>query len=331
MDQVQVGNSRSRLAASKNMATARASGPSDARIPCPQCQNPIHPIAGRCKHCKADLAALRGARPTAAAALPSLAAIGLPRTPMQAVTSAASARPAAVSFDAGADEAAAILPPRQTGRHQAVAPQGSAWKSWPVIVIVLASVAIIVALVLLLWPDAKPDNRLIEPPGPAPDRMNTNPLPDKQPDPWQGGGKSSGIDPGATPDPGTAPDPGKRPPPPDPLPPDDPDDDDIFGGLGGGAGGAGGGLGGLNTTMLGVVGGMVQHTCDRIAACSGNDDAKDACDQVRKNIPKASVPSCAAATRCFARIDAIDCDDISVDDIPSLMTTLSDCSDAMQC
>ncbi|MBK9034698.1 MAG: hypothetical protein IPL61_26105 [Myxococcales bacterium] len=25
------------------------------RVPCPLCRQPIHPIAGRCRHCKVDL------------------------------------------------------------------------------------------------------------------------------------------------------------------------------------------------------------------------------------------------------------------------------------
>ena len=31
----------------------------EARVPCPVCRGPIHPVAGRCKHCRADLHALR--------------------------------------------------------------------------------------------------------------------------------------------------------------------------------------------------------------------------------------------------------------------------------
>src|SRR5665647_1711166 len=62
---------------------ARNPGPSDARIPCPLCGGLIHPIAGRCKHCKADIAALGAKRPAAMAALPPLAAPGM--APLQQV------------------------------------------------------------------------------------------------------------------------------------------------------------------------------------------------------------------------------------------------------
>ena len=41
------------------MAVAARPGPSDARVPCPLCGGLIHPIAGKCKHCKADLTAHR--------------------------------------------------------------------------------------------------------------------------------------------------------------------------------------------------------------------------------------------------------------------------------
>src|SRR5215510_7929017 len=54
------------------MAVAARPGPADARVPCPLCGGLIHPIAGRCKHCKGDLSALRSTRPAAAATLPAL-------------------------------------------------------------------------------------------------------------------------------------------------------------------------------------------------------------------------------------------------------------------
>ncbi|MBZ0235260.1 MAG: prepilin peptidase, partial [Deltaproteobacteria bacterium] len=53
------------------MATPAAVEP---RTACPACGGQIHPIAGRCKHCKADLTRLRnGAAP---AARPNLVALG---------------------------------------------------------------------------------------------------------------------------------------------------------------------------------------------------------------------------------------------------------------
>src|SRR4051812_23007406 len=58
------------------MAASGRPNPADARVPCPLCGGLIHPIAGKCKHCKGDLSALRGARPSAVASLPSLLAGG---------------------------------------------------------------------------------------------------------------------------------------------------------------------------------------------------------------------------------------------------------------
>ena len=46
---------------------SRLPWPSDARVPCPLCGGLIHPIAGRCKHCKADLADAPRRAPAAAA------------------------------------------------------------------------------------------------------------------------------------------------------------------------------------------------------------------------------------------------------------------------
>src|SRR5205814_5764562 len=53
-------------------ATARPPGLGDARVPCPLCGGLIHPVAGRCKHCKEDLSTFRAGRPQAAATLPAL-------------------------------------------------------------------------------------------------------------------------------------------------------------------------------------------------------------------------------------------------------------------
>ena len=38
------------------------------RVPCPACRQPIHPIAGRCRHCRSDLTRL--AAPAAPVAAP---------------------------------------------------------------------------------------------------------------------------------------------------------------------------------------------------------------------------------------------------------------------
>src|SRR5258706_3388072 len=50
----------------------------ESRMACPLCGGAIHPIAGRCKHCKEDLSAMRSGRPAAAAPLPALNTLNTP-------------------------------------------------------------------------------------------------------------------------------------------------------------------------------------------------------------------------------------------------------------
>src|SRR5690242_19493248 len=97
--------------------------PVSGRLPCPLCGGLIHPVAGRCKHCKQDLVAHRGARPAAAAPLPAI--LGAPG----AIAAAARARDASAPVP--------MLPAGPSGT--AVAPERSAWRSWPVIAIAIAT------------------------------------------------------------------------------------------------------------------------------------------------------------------------------------------------
>jgi len=122
----------------------------DARIPCPLCGGAIHPIAGRCKHCKGDVGALRGGRPTAAATLPALIARSAEATYGQAATPVPGAPAVADSASPATPEGMPILPARPTGRMHAVAPSAR----WPAIVIVLSVVSIAIAVTVMLWPAA---------------------------------------------------------------------------------------------------------------------------------------------------------------------------------
>ena len=300
--------------------------PTDARTPCPVCRAPIHPIAGRCKHCKTDLAALRQVRPAAGAALPPLAASTPAAHPPPAQVVPVAAAQGANGIVAITDEPSQpILPPRPTGRMgTATVAKRSSWKSWPVIVIMLATVAIVAAVVLMAFPPggAAADTgspggkRGLEPP-PAPEHMDQNPL-------VPGAPHSKLTPPPAPPDPVPAP---RHTP--DPLPVDPDPDPDPFAGLGGGGGGMknpfanGGGFRG--TAMMTS---LLRHACDRLKSCGTADSM---CDMLVRSLPSAPAPTCDAATRCLQRVDQMDCS-AKLDDAMGLLTAatqLQDCLTAM--
>jgi hypothetical protein len=348
------------------MAAVARSGPADARSPCPLCGGLIHPIAGRCKHCKGDLRTLRSTRPAAAATLPALnppspaahanghgrapvnghqpppSQPSPPSPPQSLVQSVAAAVPIPLAIQHGPADAA-ILPPRPTGRLAASAPRAS-WKSWPVIVIILAVIAIVTAVVLMLFPpggvtdEGTHDHSL----QPAPDRMDTNPSPapstprqppSTSPDPWSRRGGDSTTPPPTTP-------PTTPTPPPTPL--DDPDIDDPgvddalagrnpFSRRGGLAGGlTGGSLGTPSTYMLYSI---VKHACSRLSTCgTATAQTKALCDSFTQ-YPSVTPPSCAAAARCLRSLDEMSCD-VSIDDpmdVLQLKTKFTDCADALSC
>jgi hypothetical protein len=342
-------------------AAARAPGPADARIPCPLCGGLIHPIAGRCKHCKEDLSTLRSSRPAAAATLPSLLGSGARANPYVGAATTNGAGPVAQlhaqavhSHPANAhlavpiavrteEPSQPILPPRPTGRMHASQPGPVTWKSWPVIVIAIAVVAIVTAVVLMVWPPGATTkaNAGTLPPPPAPERMDTNPLPPS------GGGPQSGVDPWRAP-PGAAPDPAPTRPAPSPSPgpsPGSPDIDDIdpddpgslrdpFGsprpGRGGGLGGLGS-LGGANSVAM--MAAIFHKACDRLASCGTADPLmKSTCEALDLSLPNQPPPSCPAAQRCLATIDRMSCDDdMDATALMGLMTSVQDCMTAMNC
>jgi len=127
----------------------------EARIPCPLCGGPIHPVAGRCKHCKGDLAALRTGKPQAQAALPALGNRTVDRAPPPGPQLAARRQaahripmpavdPSTATFSTGSElPSQPVLPPRPTGRMFAAVPQTP---MWPMIVIVLSVLATLIAI-----------------------------------------------------------------------------------------------------------------------------------------------------------------------------------------
>jgi hypothetical protein len=186
-----------RLALDDMALAARPSA--EPRTACPVCGGPIHPIAGKCKHCKTDLVKLRkqqmqaagtpapqrhpygGATQARPATAPVVPINGSASGPLAAHGAAPS--PVIISAPvAAADPYQMSVPPVRRG----------AWsRSWPIVVAVIAAAAIVVSVILLLTadPEHKGSSQKVVPP-PAPDRMNTDPL---QPsDPWQGAQPGSG-------------------------------------------------------------------------------------------------------------------------------------------
>src|SRR4051794_5651684 len=236
------------MTALENMAAAaRPPGLGDARMPCPLCGGLIHPVAGRCKHCKEDLSAFRAGRPQAAAPLPTLGAgvpaLGATTTSLPGGTTIHTP-PAAVAAVTVREGSQPILPQRPTGRSMAAQKAGgSMWKSWPMVVIGVAVLAIVTAVVIMVLPqDAKASHKKIGAPPPAPERMDLDPMPKSgQLTPPTG---PNGGDPWASPDYPAPPPQQVQPPQPQAPDPNDmfgqanptdpngqPDPNDLFGGL----------------------------------------------------------------------------------------------------
>jgi hypothetical protein len=206
--------------------TSRAN-PEDPRLPCPVCEQPVHPVAGRCKHCKTDLVKLREQRGQRAARLDP-AQLGAAARPVAPASPFAPAQPVAppaatnghrhplppgAALGDGSSGAhppvyAPVPVPAPVGHGTAVA-EGTDWaRRWPVLALIVAAVAIAISAYLLLF-GGDDDPGVTRAPGstPAPHRMETMP---------------------ALPMPGTPP----PPPPPAAAVPDL--DDDLAGGVIGG-------------------------------------------------------------------------------------------------
>ena len=309
---------------------ARTPSPSDGRLPCPHCGGLVHPIAGRCRHCKVDLAAQRTTRPAAAAALPALAGDGNARrdTPVMGIPNAPEPAPSPIKALLKAQEASdPVLPqrPNHSGRMPAAGGR-SIFRNWPVMVIILAGIAIAAAVVIMVWPaskTAKADSHLTPPP--APERMDTNPLPPQgsitpTPTPPKAGTQNGGG----------GPDPWANPKndqtnidPPDPS--QDPMNPNNGGGLGGNPFGGGSGTGNTMTVV------MMKHLCNRMSNC-GNAMLGQACQLFDQMTGPVTAPSCAAAQRCVDHLDQLDCNTASMSsmaDATNLFQATQDCADAL--
>ncbi len=330
------------------MAVAARPGPSDARVPCPLCGGLIHPIAGKCKHCKADLSSYHAARPAANAPLPALlraapAARAAPTAPTahdipRAVHGHAAAHatiPHSAPVATAREVSQSVLPPRPTTHAAAVRP-GSSWRSWPALVILLATVAIVVAAVLMVWPAhaERGGKRALQPP-PAPERMDTQNPGQRDPAPRAAPvtPRSSAIDPWQPAQP--SPDPGVPGADPDPSA-DASDDVDLFGDPHALPRGAPAPRGRRKVPIRGrgvVMFAMADHLCRKMVQCGNNDPTTArVCNSVATTA--ADLPAnCPAANRCLQAIDAMDCaaqsDDLSI--LGDLVTQFRDCADATRC
>lgn len=221
---------------------------------------------------------------------------------------------------AAAAEPAPILPPRETGRMPAQTSKSSLLRNWPILVIIIAGLAIAAAVVLMVWPAskaAKADTRLAPPP--APERMDTNPLPP------QGSMVTPGQPGTPTQPPASGVDPWSKQPDPDDqanIDPDDPAKDP----LNPRANGA------MNMLGNGIMFSVFEHACTRMTSC-GNSALAPFCSTLSQAFGPMPTPTCAAAQRCIERIDALPCDAAmsSQADILSMMGTFQDCSEAARC
>jgi hypothetical protein len=204
-----------------------------------------------------------------------------------------------------------ILPPRPTGRSVAVPRPSSPLRSWPVIVIGLAAVAIIAAVAIMVWPPSKPNRAAHDPhelqPPPAPERMDSDPLPDPS---TQQHSQAEPPAPRHTPD---------------PLPvqpaPRNIDPQDPFGSSPGGLSGLSplNGIAGADM-MMAVMG----HACARLKSCPDADESvRDMCDMFSSYSRTAKAPDCDAARQCLEMIDKLDCSAAATP--AALMTTIPSC------
>ncbi|HSS03390.1 MAG TPA: hypothetical protein VLM79_40280 [Kofleriaceae bacterium] len=318
------------------MAVAARPGPSDARVPCPLCGGLIHPIAGKCKHCKADLTGYHAARPAASTPLPALHRPSNGHAPH----AQANGHPAhaAVATAVAAAEAQPVLPPRPTAPSHAAEPATSAWRSWPVLVIVIAMLAIIAAVVLMMWPESSArggDRKRALPPPPAPEHMPTT-VPDPRTAPnRQSQAPRANPDPWATPSDPPAKDPGGKPDATDDSTDaaDSTDDDDLAP-LKDPFADSHASRSGLRFNRPGALfGTMVVHVCRKMLECGVADPlVTNQCERFSRVLPQPP-PQCPAATRCFQHIDAMACgtQPATLAHVATLLNQFIDCHDAIRC
>jgi hypothetical protein len=178
-----------------------------------------------------------------------------------------------------------------------------------------------------MWPTSSQADKHVLTPPPAPERMDTNPMPPTPPtpkvdnDPW--GPPHAQIAPQPQ-----APTPRRTP---DPVPSlKDPfGDDDLTGDPFASPHGGIGSLGGANAAGLAVA--LGKHMCERIAKC-GTDAMMTSLCTAYAQLQALPTPSCPSAKRCLEHVDNLSCTEAADMFSPwEVMQQVQDCVDAMRC
>jgi hypothetical protein len=293
------------LAARRDPA-ARAA---DVRTACPVCGGSIHPVAGRCKHCRADLVKLR--EHAAAHGAPGVGALPVP-PPFPVPT-------APVMLGAP--------PPRAW------------WRRWPLVVTIVAAGAIVVCIALLLTGESRSEPARRRSAVPPMDRMDTDPLPERadRTDPWQGSDQGPDrLDDPAAPDPAQPPprDPDSPWPPPDTPAPDTADP-------------APGQTGAAAPRAEEFFSALTRTACRRLGSCGmgslGGAALIDVCEQIGASVLDVDLAArlrsghCrydgALAAACLRAIEREPCatQTMDFDQLARRWMSIDDCGGALQC
>lgn len=242
------------------MATPAAVEP---RTACPACGGQVHPIAGRCKHCRADLARFRnGAAPaTSPAQRPNLAALGGNGHGANGTANGTTNGTTNGTAPRLSPMPAVMMPPPSDAE---VAPRAGWSSRWPLVVAFIAVLAIVASVALLLFggESGKKDRGVRRFEGPAPELTPTDPLaPQATPPapPPNSGAPHAGIAPDPDPVPAPAP-------PPVPAPP------------------SSRGVGPRTASDFFTT--AVDVACQRISTCSADDQLTQYCDMARQTLPQ---------------------------------------------
>lgn len=164
---------------------------------CPACGGEIHPVAGRCKHCKQDLVELRAKQALAEAAESAAPSAPAPATGTPPRGTLPAAPPPVIGPG---------TTPRPSPRPAAAPPRPSWWRRWPLAAAAAALFLLGLAAGMMLErrrgpatsdADDDPLSRAADPPDLTPEAIPTHPLPPMDPDPDLGGAPSGDPQPSA--------------------------------------------------------------------------------------------------------------------------------------